>query len=51
MYNILPKTKGHIVAIRVEERMTSQDYRTLLPYLKSRASLGLSFRNLRNVND
>jgi hypothetical protein len=39
MYNILPESKDHIIAVRVVGYMRSQDYQTLLPHLKRRVEL------------
>ena len=36
MYHILRETKNHIIAIQVEDYMSAQDYKTILPYLKCR---------------
>jgi len=51
MYNILPETKDYLIAIRVEGVMTSQDYQTLLPYLKSRIEQHGRIRVLVELKD
>ena len=51
MYNILPETKNHIIAVRVEGYMRSQDYKTLLPYIKNRIEQYGKIRILVELKD
>lgn len=51
MYNILPETKGHIIVIRIKESLTSQDHKTLLPYLKKRTEENGKIRLLIELQD
>lgn len=51
MYNILPATNDHIIAVRVEGYMRSQDYQTLLPHLKRRIELRGKIRLIVELKD
>jgi hypothetical protein len=51
MYHILQETKGPIIAIRIEGYMTSQDYKTLMPYVKNRISQYGRIRFLIELKD
>jgi len=51
MYNILPETKGHIIAIRIMDYMRVQDYQTLLPHLKKRIEQHGKIRLLVELKD
>lgn len=51
MYNMLPETKGPIVAVRVVGYMTSQDYKTLLPHIKNRIAQQGKIRIIIELKD
>jgi len=51
MYHILPKSKDNVIGIRVEGKMRTKDYETLLPFIESMIKKYRTIRILADLSD